>query len=453
MSTEDTQYKKAKETLDDYQTELFLVLKAVFNKLHYPLMDEEEETALVSVPLLDSYINDKTGQRIQYRNEEASKGEFVIEATLRDASKYQVFTPASGQDKLKAFQPLRNRIEQFLFPSTGRTAWQQILDGAASKGQMLWTEPGTLDRMLEALITAGQWREDAGQIQKAPFEEVTGVSIEYHRDKDTGVITTTDIKLSNADTLMVREDAAEYKAVPVDAPFITEAMVVEFRAVDSTGNNKEGKPYRIENTIDIQHELMSSATPGHQVVKVKVVPPTAKLLFTTDNTNPANNGASYAKPGIDAAEGATVRLFAEKGSVSRDLSIPIPKAASKAGGSSAPGLNPDLPATVSGKGFSALVTRSATYQFLTTLPDDARLQKVQAKVTLAATDNTVTLTWDGKTRLAPAQVREAFEFLDKQVEDGEWWLRFDQLLFATGKSLLQWQVDASTKIEAGQISQ
>jgi len=453
LSAEDTQYKKAKESLAEYQTELFLALKAVFNKLHYPLIDEQEETALVAAPLLDSYINDKTGQRILYRSEEASKGEFVIEATLRDANKYQVFVPASGQDKLKTYQPLRNRVEQFLFPSTGRTTWQQILDGAASKGQMLWTEPGTLDRMREMLITAGQWREDAGQIQKPPFEEVTGVTIEYSRDKDTGVITTTDMKLSHADTLMVRQDIAEYQVVPVDQPVISGAMVIEFRAVDSTKKNKEGKPYRIENTIDIQHELMLSATAGHQVVKVKVVPPDAKLLFTTDNTNPANNGKPYAKPGIDAIEGSTVRLFAEKPPASIEKAVPIPKAAGKGGGPSGPKLDPDLPATVNGKGFSALVTRSATYQFLASLPEDSRLQKVQAKVTLAATDNTVTLTWDGKTRLTASQVREAFEFLDKQVENGEWWLRFDQLHFATGKSLLQWQVESSTKIEIGQVTQ
>ena len=108
---------------------------------------------------------------------------------------------------------------------------------------------------------------------------------------------------------------------------------------------------------------------------------------------------------------------------------------------------------MSGKGFANLVTRSATFKFLVSLPDDASLQKVQAKVTLAATDSTVTLTWDGKTRLAPTKVREAFEFLDEQIEGGEWWLRFDQLHFATGRSLLQWQVDASTKIEPGQITQ
>lgn len=452
LTAEDTQYKKAKDTHADYQTELFIALKAVFNKLHYPLIDEEGETTLIAAPLLDSYINDKTGQRILYRNDEASKGEFVIEATLRDANKYQVFTPVTGQDKLKTYQPLRNRIEQFLFPSTARTTWQQILDGAASKGHMLWTEPGTLDRLREALITAGEWREDAGQIQKKPFEETTAVSIEYHRNNDTGVITTTDIKLSNADRLMVKEDTEEYKTIPIDEPFESEAMVLEFRAVDSTAKNKEGKPYRIENSIDIHHDLMSSPTPGHKIVKIKVVPPSVDLKFTTNGMDPANNGKSYAQPGIDVPEGQTVRLFAEKGGLTVEKTVPIPKTAA-GGETSTPTLDLTLPATVNGKGFSNLVTRSLTYQFLISLPEDVRFQKVQAKVTLAVTDNTVTLTWDAKTRLSPEMVRDAFEFLDKQIEGGEWWLRFDQLHFATGKSLLQWQVDASTQIDPGQVSQ
>jgi hypothetical protein len=452
LSVEDTQYKKAKETLADYQTELFFALKAIFNKLHYPLIDEEGETAMVAAPLLDSYINDKTGQRILYRNDEASKGEFVIEATLRDANKFQVFAPVSGQDKLRTYQPLRNRIEQFLFPSTGRTTWQQILDGAASKGQMLWTEPGTLERLREALITSGEWREGAGQIQKPPFEETTAVSIEYHRDKDTGVIITTDIKLSHADRLMVKEDTAEYKTIPIDEPFESGAMVIEFRAIDSAAKNREGRPYRIENSIDVYHDLMSSPMPSHKIVKVKVVPPSTLLKFTTDGMDPANNGKPYANPGIEAAEGAIVRLYAEKGGLTVEKTVPIPKT-TEGGGTSAPTLDPILPATVNGKGFSNLVTRSATYQFLINLPDDARFQKVQAKVTLAAADNTVTLTWDGKTRLGPDMVRSAFEFLDKQVEGGEWWLRFDQLHFATGRSLLQWQVDASTQVDPGQISQ
>jgi len=452
LSSDDTQYKKAKETLLEYQTELFIAIKAVFNKFYYPLIDDKEETALIATSLLDGYIDEKSGNRIQYRNEIATKGEFVAEATLRDANKFQVFTPATGDDKVKIYQPLRNRIETFLFPSTGRTTWEQIKEGAATKGHMLWAEPGTMDRMLEALLTAGEWREEAGQILKPPFDETTGVAIEYSRNKETGEITTTDIKLSHADKLFVREDGAEWNACSTDSPVVTGAMLVEFKAVDTRGANKEGKPYRVENSIDLMHDFMDSPTPGNKVVKVKVVPPSAKVMYTIDGTNPANNGKTYAPPGIDAPAGTTVRLHAAKGNVTRDTSFAIPK---KTGGGTddLPLINPDIPVTVSGRAFTHLVSRSVSYQFLGSLPPEAQLQMVQAKVTHAATDSTVTLTWDRKSKLEPQAVIAAFEFLDKQVTDGEWQLRFDQLHFATGKVFLKWQVDTSTKIELSQVTQ
>ncbi len=454
LTPDDSQDKKAKETEAEYQTELFLAIKAVFNKFHYPLVDDEGETGLVPTTLLDSYFDPKTGHQVKYRNEEASKGEFVVEATLRGANKFQVFNPGTGDDKLKVYQPLRTRIESFLFPPTGRTTWDQIKDGAASRGHMLWTEPGTLERMREALITAGAWREDAGQIQKPPFDEITGVTIEYARDKETGIITTTDIKLAHADKLLVCEDAGNWKPHPTDQPLVSGAMLIEFKGVDGSGKNQEGKPYRIENSIDLAHDFVPSPNAGRQVVKVKVVPPSSKLLYTIDGSNPANNGKPYAKPGIEALEGATVRLFAEKGGITREITIAVPKSnKSGDGNGDGAGIDPNLPAMVNGKAFAHLVTRSATYHFLNSLPNKARLQMVQAKVTVASSDNTVTLTWDRKTRLEPSNVMTAFEFLDQQLTGGEWSLRFDQLLFATGKTLLQWQVDTSSKIDLSQVTQ
>lgn len=450
LTPDDSQYKKAKETEANYQTELFLAIKSVFNKFHYPLVDDEGETALVPTTLLDSYRDAKTGHQVKYRNEEASKGEFVIEATLREANKFQVFNPATGDDKLKVYQPLRTRIESFLFPPTGRTTWDQIKDGAACRGHILWTEPATLDRLREALITAGAWREDAGQIQKPPFDEITGVTIEYSRAKDSGAITTTDIKLAHADKLLVREDAGDWRPHPTDQPLVSDAMRIEFKAVDASGKNQEGKPYRIDNSIDLTHDFLPSPNAGHQVLKVKVVPPTSKLSFTTDGSNPANCGKPYADPGIEAPEGATVRLFAERGSVTREISIPIPK---QDDDDAETGIAPERPATVSGKAFAHLVTRSATYRFLNSLPTDAHLQMAQAKVTLAASDNTVTLTWDRKTRLEPARVMTAFEFLDQQIAGGEWSLRFEHLHFPTGADLLQWQVDTSSRIDLAQVTQ
>lgn len=452
---DDSQYKKAKDTLAEYQTELFIAVKAVFNKLYYPLIDDEQETALIVTPLLDSYIDEKSGNRIQYRNDVASKGEFVVEATLRDMGKFQVFAPAAGDDKVKVYLPLRNRIETFLFPATNRTTWDQIKEGAASGGHMLWVEPGTLDRMREALLTAGEWREEAGQLLKPPFEEITGVTIEYSRSRDTGTITTTDIKLAYADRLMVREDGDEYRTHSPDSPLVSDAMLIEFKAEDSKGKNKEGKPYRIENSIDLFHDFLDSPTPGNKVIKIKVVPPSSSVRFTIDGSDPANQGKTYAPPGIDVPEGTTVRLHAAKGSVTKDVSFTIPRKGGDGGGGkdNQPPIDPALPVTVNGRVFSHLVSRSASYQFLAGLPADARLQMVQAKVTHAATDHTVTLTWDRKTRLEPQAIITAFEFLDQQVTDGEWSLRFDQFHFATGSLFLKWQVDSNTKIEQTQVSQ
>lgn len=451
LTPDDSQYKKAKETLAEYQTELFIAVKAVFNKFYYPLIDDVEETALIVIPLLDGYIDEKTGNRIQYRNDVATKGEFVVEATLRDANKFQVFSPAAGDDKVRVYQPLRNRVENYLFPSTGRTTWDQIKEGAATRGHMLWAEPGTLDRMREALLTAGEWREEAGQIMKPPFEEITGVDIEYSRDKETGEITTTDIKLSHADRLYVREDGGKWCAHIPDTPLVTGAMLIEFKALDSKGVNREGQPYRIENSIDLLHDFMDSPTPGNKVVKVKVVPPSSTVLYTTGGPDPANNGKAYASPGIDAPEGTTVRLHAAKGNVTRDASFTIPK--DTVGPDDLPPIDPDIPVKVNGRAFTHLVSRSASYQFLSGLPAEARLQMVQAKVTHAATDSTVTLLWDRNTRLEPQGIISAFEFLDKQVADGEWSLRFDKLHFATGKAFLKWQVDTSTKVKQSQVTQ
>ena len=453
LTPDDSQYKKAKDIEADYQTELFLAIKSVFNKFHYPLIDDEQETALIGTSLLDGYIDQKTGHHVKYRNDEASKGEFVVESTLREANKFQVFNPGSGDDKLKVYQPLRSRLENFLFPPTGRTTWDQIKDGAASRGHILWTEPGTLERMREVLMTSAVWREDAGQIQKPPFDEITGVTIEYVRNKDTGVITTTDIRIAHADKLFVREGAGEWQAHSTDQPLVISAMQIEFKAVDSSGKNKEGNPYRIENTIDLAHDFVPSPNAGHQVIKVKVVPPDSTLLFSLDGSNPANNGTPYAHPGIEAPQGSTVRLHAEKGGVVRTANIIVPKTPTDDDGNgNGPNLKPDLPATVNGKAL-AFVTRPATYHLLNSLPADARMQRVQVKTTVAATDTTVTMTWDSKTQLVPKKVLEAFEFLDKQVTGGEWSLRFEHLHFATGQSLLQWQVDAGFKIEWSWVTQ
>ena len=328
MDKDDAQIEKAREERTNIQTELFLALRSVYARLLYPLGDPATgDSKLTDTTLLDSYTEEPGGPAIKYDGKKGdgkkgdgnkvepkdntTKGELVIETTLASVKKFLTVPPATGAEKVKAYKSIRNRVETFLFPASGRAAWDQILDAAGSRGLMVWAEPGTLDRMKDVLLTAGEWREQAGQVMKPPFEEVTGVSIEHVRDPKTGRITTTDIKLHNADTLYVTEDAAKPRKIKPDEAFSSDAMVLVFQARDSTGKNKDGKPYRIENHIDLLHDFLPSATAGHRTLKIGVVPPGATVKWTADGSDPANNGIVYPVKGVDVKEGATVNIWVQ----------------------------------------------------------------------------------------------------------------------------------------------
>jgi hypothetical protein len=459
MSRDDAQYEKAKDERTNIQAELFLSIRSVYARLWYPLGDPGTgDSKLVDTTLLDSYTEANGSQPIKYDGKDnAAKGELVIESTLRSVAKFQVIPAASGTDKVKAFKPLRARVEQFLFPSSGRASWDQILDAAGSRGLMVWSEPGTLDRMKDAMLSAGEWREQAGQVMKPPFEEVTGVSIEHARDSKTGQITTTDIKLFHADALYVTEDNAEPRKIKHDEAFTSGAMVLVFQARDSTGKNKDGKPYRIENRIDIRHDFLPSTTSGHRTLKLGIVPPDAKLKWTADGSDPANNGHAYPAKGIDAKEGSTVKVYAEKSSRHAEVSIPVPKEQQDDGDGGKPpaGLDLDKPAMLAGKALQqlGLASRMNVHGFLSKLPPGTTVVGARAKVVKAETDNRIAIAWDGKTRLSSERLIKAYEYLDGELADAEWEMDATSLVFPTGAALIEWQKELSLKIAPSLITQ
>lgn len=462
MNKDDAQYEKAKFEQANIQADLFLALRSLYARLFYPLGDPSTgDTKLTDTTLLDSFVDDSSGQQIKYeegkKGENTSKGELVIESTLRSTHKFHLVPPAVGGDKIKPFTSLRTRFEQFLFPSSGRASWDQLTDGAASRGIMIWTEPGTPERMKDALLTAGVWRDEAGQILKPPFVELATVSIDYERDPKKGSLTTTDIKLIHGDTLFVSVDGGAEQKIKHDEAFVSDGMTLVFQCRDSTGKNQDGKPQRIENSITLQHEFIPSSTAGHQTLKIGVVPPDAIVKWTADGSDPANNGQLYPSHGIDVAEGASVRIFAEKASISSDISIPVPKEAA-AGDDEKPGSGLDLekPVTLSGLALRQmpLATRLGVHGFLNKLPSGTVVSGARAKVVKAATDNRINLAWDNKTKLSPERLLKAYEFLDSELGDAEWELESTGgVIFPTGRDLIDWQKENSIKIEQGFITQ
>ncbi|MCO8122601.1 DUF499 domain-containing protein [Stieleria sp. TO1_6] len=458
MTKDDAQWEKALTEKANIQSELFMAIRTVYARLLYPLYDNSlGKSKLADAALLDSYSEEGSDKAIKYDGKtNASKGELVVEATMKEKRKFQTVKAASGTDKVKAYQAIRDRVEALLFPSTGRAGWDQILEAAASQGNMVWTEPGLLDRLKDTMLTAGQWRNEAQQILKPPFEEQTGVSIEYDRNDKTGRIVTTDIKLHHGDTLLVSEDGGEYKKVPADEAFQSDAMTLVFKAEDSTGKNKTGQEYKIQNEIDLRHEFLDTSTDGHRRLKIGVVPPDTIIKWTSDGTDAANNGNPYPTEGIDVPEGATVKLFVEKGSVHRDLSISVPETSSAADEGDGPApLDPEKPARIDGKALKefSLVTRKTVHGFLTDLPNGTGLAGPRAKVVKAASDNHVAIAWDKSIVLKEADLMKAYAFLDGELPDAEWELLAARIVFPTGKDLIDWQAKQSIKISSNLITQ
>jgi hypothetical protein len=193
-------------------------------------------------------------------------------------------------------------------------------------------------------------------------------------------------------------------------------------------------------------------------LKLGVVPADAKVKWTADGTDPANNGVAYPAKGVDVKEGATVKVYAEKASTHAEIAISVPKEDEEGGGKGKPGptLDPNKPATLAGKALQemALVSRMNVHGFLSKLPKDATLVGPRAKVVKAETDNHVAVAWDGKTRVTADRLLNAYKFLDGELPDAEWDLQsVNAVIFSTGKALIEWQKDLSLKIAPGLITQ
>jgi hypothetical protein len=450
LTPEDAQYEKAKETVTEYESELFLAIRALFSELYYPTFDGSD-SILEHQPLSDTYTDNQTGNSVKYESKNATKGELVIQSTLQSVYKFQNLD-LSSHDKLKALQPLRHRVEEFLFPSSGKTTWDNILEAAAINAALFWTEPGILNRMQETLFQAGAWRKIGEQIQKPPFEEEVVVAVEYERDKQSGKIFVTDFQLQHGDTLLVKEDKGEWRQISIENPFESEAMEIIFLGRDSTGQNKESLPFRITNYIDLKSDFSQSTSEGYKVMKIGVVPPDCKVFYTTDGSDPANNGIMCDPvKGIEAKQSSTVKIFAEKGAINYTEGILVP---TDEDADDEIKIDPDKPAQVKAQNLPKLVTRSETYNFISGLPENVQLDGTRAKVSSPDGEQFVQLYWHRNMKLSPADLLEAFSFLDKQIENGEWSLEMmGRLYFSEGKTLIDWQNKNNLKFSPGVVTQ
>lgn len=433
--------QEAEEKQRDYETQLFLSIQSVFNSLLFPIADDGNAD-LERVDLADSYQDRPGGPLVKYRNEVATKGEFVVEATLRSASKFVGFDLKSG-DLVKELQPLRHRFETFLFPASNRIRWDDLQEQMAVRPEIVWTEPGVAERMKDVLVQHGIWRISGTDIEKGPFEERTGVTVDFQRNDATGEITITDFQLEHADTLEAREDEGQWKAIPIDRAYQSTAMTIEFRAVDSSGAIATGSVFKVDNRIDLKVRQTPVPNADAETVTARGIPADVEILHTVDGSDPVNFGVPLPPCGVTASAGTVIRILARKGGKSEGRTVTIQKT----------GIDPSLPARVAISKI-ALHNRQKVREFVRLLPDDC-LAENAAVIARSAADGTEELSvrWPTGRPATKPGLAAAMDFLEAQVPGCEEQLRVIHLLFTSGASFVKWRTETGVDIKDKDVTQ
>lgn len=296
----DTQYQKALDKLDKIKLELLQTARETFQCLYYPT-----KYGLLKYDFI-----------MQFTSNEYN-GEKQIKDVL---SQRQKFTTDLDDENL------RRKVEIRLFTQK-EMRWQDIKERAATNEEWQWHEPSALDNLLNSMLRKGIWRENGGYIDKGPFpKEKTNVLIQQLRyDEETGEAV---LRLTPqyGDKIYYEIDGSATTASNlVENPneFKTTELKLSFICVDSTGEHETGEPVEWTNRITIKGKVYDKN--GKKVLVLKSSP-NVKIKYTTDGSNPKENGGIY-EGEVEIPENTTyVLAVAEaKGLYSEQIQLKIEK--------------------------------------------------------------------------------------------------------------------------------
>lgn len=263
----DPQYQKAMEKLDKIKLELLQTVRETFQCLYYPT-----GRGLLKADFIMEFIgNDYNGEK-------------QIKEVLMQRQK---FTLDIDDDKL------RLKCEARLFTQK-EMRWQDIKERAATNPEWQWHEPSALDMLLNNMLKKGIWKENGGYIEKGPFpKEKTNVLIQTLRtDEETGEAV---LRLTPqfGDKIYYEIGGLATSASNlVENPneFKTKALKLSFVCIDSTGEHETGEPVEWRNEIKVKGRIYDKGE--NKVLELRGTPG-VKIRYTTDGSNPKENGGLY----------------------------------------------------------------------------------------------------------------------------------------------------------------
>ena len=311
INTSHPQRKELDEKKAQYEQDFQTTVLAVFDKLLFPASNGG--TDVLRPKALDS----------TYPSNESYNGERQIIKTLTsDPLKLYTQIPEN-------FDALRARAESLLFAGQDEARKLDLMDKMKQKTAMPWLPPKGFDLLAQEAFQRGLWEDlGNGYITKKPKPKQTQVVVsEDTMPDDHGKVRLKidTVNAGNSPKIYYQEEGEVSLHSPLlkDNVLITNALRVQFLAVDPTEKNQTGTPTTWTNKLVIRNRFDEAK----RTVELFVAPK-GQIRYTLDGSE-ARNGNDYTSPIKIRDDATTIWVFAECDGLESKQKFSFPVAGSK----------------------------------------------------------------------------------------------------------------------------
>lgn len=423
------QRKELDEKRAQYEQDFHTTVLSVFDKLLFPGNNRMED-------MLRTKVLDGT-----YPSNELYNGERqVIKTLTTDPIKLYTEIPEN-------FDALRARAESLLFANQDGARKTDLVDKMKQKTQMPWLPAKGLDQLIIEACQRGIWEDlGNGYITKNPKPKATEVIITEDSSPDDSGTIRLKIDVVNAGNnprIHYSEDGEVSESSPIlnDTMLSTNALRVQFLAIDPTGKNETGNPETWKNRLTIRNRFDEAA----RTVELFVAPK-GSLKYTLDGSE-ARNGLDYTGPIQLTKEEATIYVFAESDGIEEKKQFNFAKS-----GSNEIPIIKEAPAILISPMQKRLDSSAKAYEGLK-IAKEKNIEFEQVTLTIGSAPKVIVLSF-GEIKLNAQFIEDELARLKNLVSpDAPVILAFKKAYTATGYDLEQFTKQLGIEIGNGEVEQ
>jgi len=422
-----------RKELDDkkthYEQDFQATILAVFDKLLFPHNMKEEDV-----------LRHKTLD-LTYPAGEPYNGERqVIKTLTTDPIKLYI-------QVLENFDALKARAESLLFGAQDEVRKTDLLDKMKQNTRMPWMPVKGFDLLALEAFQRGLWEDlKNGYYTKSPKPKTTEVIITEDTDPDDQGkvrLKVDTVNAGNTPKIYYAEDGDVSESSPhlKDNLLVTQALRVQFLAVDPTRKNQTGDPKTWNNRLVIRNKF-NKTTRSLELF----VAPKGSIKYTLDGSEP-RNGTDYSDPIQLVNEEASVYVFVECEGLDAKRTFTFAGVDEK----DVP-IKPDVPAVLYAPAPKRLDNSSKTYEGLK-LAKEKGVEFEIVTLQLGSAPKTA--------HLSMGEMKLTAEFIEKELthlqslmpSEAPVVFSFKKAHFSTGFDLEQFAKALGIEIQQGEVEQ